>query len=418
MPDTTSVRCDFCGGLRSPEAVQRGECCRTVHEVPLLVESANGRPIHSVEDWFVESPPKGKDKQWKDGFSAKECAKAWFRRSLAAVPEELTALFDTRDETRGLRAATVIPELATALDVYRGPRHADAVLMGLVGGRRTLVSIEAKAGEPFADEIGPYLLKVRKSKVPARIDGLAQAVFGMPVVTINPALEHLRYQLLHALAGALIEARNRGAVQALFVVHQLATRGGKAVASFVDFQNFVRVLTHNDVAALEPGVLMRVSVPGNDKVPGDLPVYVGWANAPGLEGRAEADLKRVTLPFGFAFDETLSIALMSHLRDEGVFGDEDWQRIQGWLHEAMLFLSQKRESEHVSTPIMDPRDVDWQNTVRAWHLAGYRLPRWATLWLWRLGRDLGGGGLWAVVRRSAAEMRMEPIAESTGRETQ
>jgi len=56
---------------------------------PLLIQSSDGKPIRSIDDWFNLAPPKKGRKQWKDGRSAKELAKAWFRTGRAKVPEEL-----------------------------------------------------------------------------------------------------------------------------------------------------------------------------------------------------------------------------------------------------------------------------------------------------------------------------------------
>jgi hypothetical protein len=36
----------------------------------------NGNQIHSVDDWYQHARPRGALKQWRDGYSAKELAKA------------------------------------------------------------------------------------------------------------------------------------------------------------------------------------------------------------------------------------------------------------------------------------------------------------------------------------------------------
>lgn len=41
--------------------------------------------IRSVDDWFKVAPPKGKDKQWKDGYSAKELAKYIVEENIAKI---------------------------------------------------------------------------------------------------------------------------------------------------------------------------------------------------------------------------------------------------------------------------------------------------------------------------------------------
>ena len=66
--------------------------CVSVIDAPLIVSRDERHPILSLDEWsrWCRIQP---DMHWKDGFSAKECAKAWFRSGHPAVPTELTALF-------------------------------------------------------------------------------------------------------------------------------------------------------------------------------------------------------------------------------------------------------------------------------------------------------------------------------------
>ena len=66
------------------------------------IEGPNGRAILSVEDWRTYAPPKRGDVQWKDGRSAMELAKAWFRGGVLAAPEELLTALRMHDLTRDL----------------------------------------------------------------------------------------------------------------------------------------------------------------------------------------------------------------------------------------------------------------------------------------------------------------------------
>lgn len=51
--------------------------------------SDSGREITSVEQWLEHAPPAGATRHWKDGRSAKELAKAWFRSGQPQVPREI-----------------------------------------------------------------------------------------------------------------------------------------------------------------------------------------------------------------------------------------------------------------------------------------------------------------------------------------
>ncbi len=87
----------------------------------MLIQSAAGQDIFSVEDWFQHCPPKKKGSEhWVDGRSAKELAKAWFRTGVAAVPEELTRLIRSHELTCDLVVESATPEGLTALDEFRG----------------------------------------------------------------------------------------------------------------------------------------------------------------------------------------------------------------------------------------------------------------------------------------------------------
>ena len=55
----------------------------------------DGNEINSVEDWFSYAPPKGNERHWVDGRSAKELAKAFFRDGyMAKIPAELLRIFN------------------------------------------------------------------------------------------------------------------------------------------------------------------------------------------------------------------------------------------------------------------------------------------------------------------------------------
>ena len=48
--------------------------------------------------------------------------------------------------------------------------------------------------------------------------------------------------------------------------------------TFNDFRTLVRMLKSD--AEVNPGALLRVSIPGSSTISNDLPLYVGWATAP------------------------------------------------------------------------------------------------------------------------------------------
>ena len=148
----------------------------------------------SVDDWKRIAPPKRPD-QWVEGRSAYELAFAWCASGQPCMPPELSALFDGRDETRGLTVASATPECRIPFDEHGGePRNADLAFVGSGPLGRIAVTIEAKADESFGetvvDALGAALDRLDtnpRSKGIQRIEGLVKSLFmprqeGMPKV--------------------------------------------------------------------------------------------------------------------------------------------------------------------------------------------------------------------------------------------
>jgi hypothetical protein len=248
------------------------------------IRNTEGKSIKSVEDRFRLSPPKKKERQWKDGRSAKELAKVWFKHGISTIPEELTALFNSHSDLKKLVITQAISELKTPLDNLRGEtRNHDLILQGSITGDKILVGIEAKVDEAFGPIINEYLNKKRstRSKAPERINNLARAIFGKSVDE-SPALGSLRYQLLHGLAGTLIAAKNYGAKKAVFVVHEFIPTNSsplqqrKFKRNSDDFHKFFTTLFNSPISKFKyEQIYGPACVPGGEFVHGTIPIYIG-----------------------------------------------------------------------------------------------------------------------------------------------
>lgn len=244
----------------------------------LRLVSALGEPIHSVDDWFQYSPPKQGAIQWKDGRSAKELAKSWCKGSGPAVPDEIRRILATHPLTANFEPRQATPEWQTPLDDFPGePRNCDLLLEGISDGKKLVVAIEAKADESFGPLIGAALRDAqgRPSNLPGRIRGLSQAIFGRE---LDQAIARLRYQLLHATAGTLIEAKLRGAAAGVFLVQEF--RGASCSeenlrANEGDLLSFLSKLTGAKEAGLSAVLQYVGTVPGHGRVPGDVPLLIG-----------------------------------------------------------------------------------------------------------------------------------------------
>jgi len=224
----------------------------------MRILSKGGEAILSVDDWFAKAPPKQGARHWKDNRSAKELAKSWFRGPHPTPPEELFLFLRFGGEQR----------------------NTDLLVVGTAGPQRVAISIEAKADEPFGDQlVGEYYDRRRAvpgSNLPARIDGLCQALFH---TDLNPRVRSLRYQLLHATAAALIAARNQGAEVAIFVVHEFISERlnpAKLACNDHDWKTFVDALGVGLGIQIEPnGAIGPVRVAGGEHVPSHIPLYLG-----------------------------------------------------------------------------------------------------------------------------------------------
>lgn len=211
----------------------------------------NGVPISCVADWKRTAPPKA-DYQWVEGRSAYELAYAWCGGGAPAVPDELTALFESRAETRGLIVDEVLPEHRVTFDAHGGePRNADLALVGHTPEFKVAVTIEAKADEPFGATVVQTLadaiergIENPRSRGVNRVDDLVRAL--LPVRSKGlPHVRDLRYQLLTAVAGTLAYAAAERASVAVLIVHEFLTdqtNDSRHAANAADFDRFLHRL--------------------------------------------------------------------------------------------------------------------------------------------------------------------------------
>jgi len=245
----------------------------------------SGHEILSVENWFSYAPPKKGELQWKDKRSAKELAQSWFRNATPKPPEELGALMEAKFRA-GITFDEAKPECVIELDDFVGEhRNCDLVVLCNVGAKRMVINIEAKADEPFGDLIGKYHDQAAAprpgghaspSNVPARIHQLSKALFGREP---DEAIRNLRYQLLHAAAATLIEARANEAEMGLLLVHEFRSAGlnrDRLRQNATDWQNFVHAFPELATARIEENqILDPVSVAGGGRVPHSVPLHLG-----------------------------------------------------------------------------------------------------------------------------------------------
>lgn len=250
--------------------------------------SKGGHKINSIENWFEIAPPKGRERHWQDGRSAKECAKAWLETGRPALPVELRDLFDSNEHTQGFDPLEVEPEAQIKFDKRSGePCNADLAILGSIRLSHIGCTIEAKVNEHFGkllpDELCSSLERWRKSNRSRklnRIKDLVQSILPAHSSSL-PLLTEIRYQLLTAVAGTLAWANWLHCCQAVLVIHEFRTlqsTPNRIAANAADLNNFVRRLTNNLVSSVPDGEMLGpFQVPGTPLFNNPPPLFIGKA---------------------------------------------------------------------------------------------------------------------------------------------
>ena len=265
---------------RAPEPFVTGGAGGGRHPDRIPIENDRGDRIRSLADWQRLAPPTS-PRHWREYRSAFELAHAWTEGTGAS---QLASLLAAREGLAGLRLERGIAERRSWFDdIPGGPRHHDLLVSGGFAAGRLVVGIEAKADEPFDRDLAGFCLAARRrhgeTRAPERLDRLTRAFFGATLAG-DRSLAGLRYQLLAALAGTLVEAPRFGAAAAVLVVQEFITPETDALKrhrNARDLDAFVARLGREPRVAAPSGSWLAgpFTVPGNRHLPGDVPVYVG-----------------------------------------------------------------------------------------------------------------------------------------------
>jgi hypothetical protein len=222
--------------------------------VPARLFGPDREEIHDLRSWFRHAPPEKGEAQWRDGYSAKEQAKAWLRTGSPAVPDELWSALEplVTDEVDELYGR---PEHTTRLDRFSRARQHDLFACARSAGKTVLVvGVEAKACERFDGIVGDRAAIAPLSEKRARCNLLSRALFGREVIdertgaVLDERLSRHGYQLWTAAVGTIIEAQERGHDRAVLVVHQFVPRDPDAARLAGDTRNWSAAMTANAAA--------------------------------------------------------------------------------------------------------------------------------------------------------------------------
>ena len=163
-------------------------------------------PTDAPEDWqrFLADP----EKQWRDGYSAKSTAIHWEKSK--GLPSDIDSVLKAAGFLNS-ELLLAIPEWKTPLP--GGRRESQTDVFALIKSDQGLIAsaIEAKVAEPFGPTVGEWLVNASEGKQ-VRIQFLKK------LLGLSGEIGHLRYQLLHRTASAIIEAQNFDAHAAAMIV--------------------------------------------------------------------------------------------------------------------------------------------------------------------------------------------------------
>jgi hypothetical protein len=156
------------------------------------------------------------EKHWRTGYSAKALAYCWEEDD--GFPTQVALLFsDSGIPTfQSIELLLAIPEHQVPLPGGGRPSQND--LFALASCRDGLISImvEGKVSEPFGPTVEEWLIKASPGKY-ERLEYLRNQI-GLDK-EFSP---HIRYQLIHRTASAVIEARRFCAKTAVMIVHSFS----------------------------------------------------------------------------------------------------------------------------------------------------------------------------------------------------
>lgn len=204
----------------------------------VFIVKSKENTINSVDEWYQYAPPSKGSVHWKDGKSAKELAKFIIENDGGnRILKYLGICFDG--------VVICYPEHNTSLP-YKGRGRSHDLLL-VAEDNSFLIGVEAKTDESFGEYCNSIKNLTENRK--ARTKELCDIVFSDK----NFDISNLRYQLLSATAGTLIESKNRAIKNTYFLALTLDKKGidynSKQIAKnekdFIMFDNAQNSLNMN-----------------------------------------------------------------------------------------------------------------------------------------------------------------------------
>lgn len=200
------------------------------------------------------------DLHWKRGRSAVETAVSWELavRTDRGLPPEICKTLDGEPTLAASRLLVAFPEHKVKLKGRGNPSQTD--VWALLRGPQGLISmaVEAKAGEPFAATLSEWM----GEKADGKRERLSSLCEILQIASDPPT--HLRYQLFHRTASAILEAERFGATAAIMMVQSFRTDP----QAWDDYVKFATLLG----ATVTKGAACRTACTG------PIQIFLGWTD--------------------------------------------------------------------------------------------------------------------------------------------
>jgi len=192
-------------------------------------------PSNTPEDWkaLLADP----DKHWKTGYSAKALAYCW--QEANDFPHSVKRVFKNSgiELFRNIEMLIAFPEYKVSLPGGKRASQNDIFILARSDGQLISIAVEGKVDESFGEVIADWKLHDRGGKK-VRLKFLCEVL----QLDMNK-IDHIRYQLLHRTASAVIEAKKFNAENALMLVHAFKKTKENYDQSFRDYGQFLELFS-------------------------------------------------------------------------------------------------------------------------------------------------------------------------------
>jgi uncharacterized protein DUF6946 len=211
-------------------------------------------PASELGDWrkLLADP----EKHWRENYSAMAIATAWHHAS--GFPKSVAKMFEAAGQPfRSMEPLIIIPEHQVDLPGGRRPSQNDVWVLARHSAGLASIAVEGKVSESFGETLTDWTKNASEGKR-ERLEFL-KLTLGLS----RDLPETIRYQLLHRMASAIIEAKRFRADTAIMLVHSFSPDN----VGLADFQAFAELFG----ATCNAGEVVRLSA-------GTSPaVWAGWA---------------------------------------------------------------------------------------------------------------------------------------------